>query len=382
MLGIKLTAPFILAYVAEFILSSETYIPTQFKDIFPLFLGTLCALLGVFISLRLKLDNSIILAVSIASSLLGTILGFLRFKKEVVDYKRYTRTCNVTVFTDFSPPQRSNRDKFLAAQKACEANVCTSSDCCTDVMNLNHNNTSKIYGSLFERDCLLLLAEKCNTDSYRISYTNKVMQYLETLGDGSPCSDESCAKNQLTISELKMPVDITKTDSEYIKLNQDKIAFVNTLSDSSWATVAGETVTTVDDTGAKVSETIYSGCEYCDTMNLFTQRGPVNQVRYWVKNLMTRTETLSPVCSTCIETVGDLVDCIGTESPDNIFSSDPILRADVKYALSFQDANERVDKRPECFTENAPESCINIRLSKFDQFSRKCIRNGRSSLCI
>lgn len=381
MLGINLTAPLLFAHLVELFITSEAYIPTQFGDIFPFVMGMLCALLGLFISLKLKMDKNALLTMTLAFSLMGTISGFFRFKKIDYEEKKYNRTCKINVFDEYSPPTRNNRNKFIAAQRACEAKVCTSDNCCANVLQLNHNSTSKIHGSLFDRDCLLLLANKCDNDRDRIQYTNRVMQYLETLGDGSPCSSESCAKNQFTVDQIKTPMDIKTTNAKDITLNQDKIAFVKTLSDKTWSTVAGEVVTTVDDNGSITSETIFSGCEYCDTMDLFNIRGPVNQVRYWLKNLMKRVDSLAPVCSTCIETVGDLVHCIGNESPDNIFSTDPMLLADIKYALAFQSVDEKLDKRPECFTEHAPESCINIRLSKFEKFSSKCIRNG-TSMCI
>lgn len=373
MLAIKLTASIVLSYLIELFISSRRYIPTQFYDTFPVLMGINCALLGCFICITLKLKRKNLMIVSVCCFTLGIMLGFLRVTKIKDDHidKRYSRSCNVEVVSDYPPPLRSNRDKFIAAQRACEASVCTSNDCCEKVLELNYNSTTKIHGSILERDCLMLLSDKC--ESNRIEYTNRVMQYLTTLGDGSPCP--ACSNKQMSGNEIKQIIDVDNTDS--VTLNQSKIEFVKTLSDINWSVVAGETITSTDGTS-----TTFSGCEYCDTLNLFNLWGPVSQVRHWMKQLMNRSNALPPVCSTCIETVADLIDCLGAESPDNIFAEDPMLLEDVKYSLSFQSTDEKLDKRPECFTEYAPESCINIRLSRFEKFLDKCIDHGESSRCI
>ena len=198
-LGLKFTVPIIIAYIVELLLSSGQYTPTQFFDLVPVLLGVTFALLGLTVCMRMNLDREKMLGVVMSCTAVGTLLGFLRKKKKNTIKKNNLRNCSVKAFKSFSPPSRSNREKYLAAKKACEAHTCTSDDCCADVLALDYNSTSRIYHSLFERDCLLLLAEKCSQKtSNKLRYTNKVMEYLATLGDGSPCpSSLQCSKNQL-----------------------------------------------------------------------------------------------------------------------------------------------------------------------------------------
>ena len=392
LLGIQLVLSVFLSFLLDYALSFnklKKYTSMKLPGTWPVILAGIMVIGGIFVLLYLQTRKipvgvEMVGGVVVGAAAMGATLGTLGTRVDGSDNEADPQSfreggirggggCGDAVMTALQAPTRSSKEKYLAARKACELHVCDSEDCCPQVLQLDEHSTSKVYGSLLERDCMMLLSEKCRGD--RISYTNKIMNYLSTLGDGAPCPVTTCAPNQMTIADMADPIKADDSSNDKIVKNQRKLKFPESF-DEEWYIVGGECTTS-----ANGQENCLSGCEYCDTLGIFKMHGPVNQMRHWVKNLLLRASSLSPVCTTCVKTVKDLKTCLRDKSPESIFSADPLLLSDVKYVLEYLSDADNLDMRPQCYEADPADGCLNVRLSKFENFMNRCTTVNERAMC-
>lgn len=257
----------------------------------------------------------------------------------------------------FDLPERDDSSVLKISRHACDISVCKErGNCCDSVLSLNLNDTRKISGSLNNADCMILLADKCtqsnDIDKVR-EFSEKFTDYIRTLGDGSYCKDSTCFPNQLSLSDI---------NSDDANATFDMVDFSKDLSKYDWSH-------------------LNNSCEICDTTDVFKLRGPLQQMKRWVTDMLNRAKSLPPVCTMCVKTVGDVRRCLLDKNVEDVFSRDPALMSNVKYALNNWNDSDLLDNRSVCSTNNAHAGCLNVRIASYEDFSTQCIQSFPAKFC-